>query len=76
MITGRARGPPFLRAAHGETAEEGGDRMSRPDQDDWTAFVARHATGGVLNGRVTRVMPFGAFVAVAMRPRPNVEKSP
>jgi small subunit ribosomal protein S1 len=31
----------------------------------WTDFVARHAGGGVLNGRVTKVLPFGAFVEVA-----------
>jgi ribosomal protein S1 len=55
--------------------------MSRPDQDDWTAFVTRHATGGVLDGRVTTVMPFGAFVAVAdgiegLLPRPAWSAEP
>jgi len=31
----------------------------------WQEFVAAHAEGGVLDGVVTRVLPFGAFVEVA-----------
>jgi small subunit ribosomal protein S1 len=31
----------------------------------WTDFIARHSGGGVLDGRVTKVLPFGAFVEVA-----------
>ncbi|MGH4027266.1 MAG: S1 RNA-binding domain-containing protein [Pseudonocardiaceae bacterium] len=31
----------------------------------WTDFLARHAGGGVLNGRVMQVVAFGAFVEVA-----------
>ncbi|WP_143591047.1 S1 RNA-binding domain-containing protein [Thermoactinospora rubra] len=31
----------------------------------WTEFVSRHSAGGTLRGRVTQVMPFGAFVEVA-----------
>ncbi|MGW3995291.1 S1 RNA-binding domain-containing protein [Amycolatopsis sp. NPDC004772] len=31
----------------------------------WQEFVAAHAEGGVLDGVVTRVVPFGAFVEVA-----------
>jgi ribosomal protein S1 len=31
----------------------------------WTDFIARHSGGGVLDGRVTQVLPFGAFVEVA-----------
>lgn len=31
----------------------------------WTDFVARHSAGGVLDGRVTKVLPFGAFIEVA-----------
>ncbi|WIX97753.1 hypothetical protein QRX60_27085 [Amycolatopsis mongoliensis] len=31
----------------------------------WQAFVAAHAEGGVLDGVVARVLPFGAFVEVA-----------
>jgi hypothetical protein len=43
--------------------------MARPEQQvplpAWTAFVARTSGGGVLDGRVTQVLPFGAFVEVA-----------
>ena len=31
----------------------------------WQEFVAAHAEGGVLEGVVARVLPFGAFVEVA-----------
>lgn len=31
----------------------------------WDSFVAAHRVGDVLTGRVTRVLPFGAFVEVA-----------
>lgn len=31
----------------------------------WKEFVARHITGGVLDGLVIRVVPFGAFVELA-----------
>ncbi|HEY3464317.1 MAG TPA: S1 RNA-binding domain-containing protein, partial [Amycolatopsis sp.] len=31
----------------------------------WSEFVAAHAEGGVLDGVVARVVPFGAFVEVA-----------
>ncbi|WP_372668080.1 S1 RNA-binding domain-containing protein [Amycolatopsis kentuckyensis] len=31
---------------------------------DWKEFVAAHAEGGVLDGVVARVVPFGAFVDV------------
>ncbi|WP_370942710.1 S1 RNA-binding domain-containing protein [Amycolatopsis sp. cg5] len=31
----------------------------------WQDFVARHSAGGVLDGLVTQVLPFGAFVEVA-----------
>jgi ribosomal protein S1 len=31
----------------------------------WQEFVAAHAEGGVLDGVVARVLPFGAFVEVA-----------
>jgi ribosomal protein S1 len=30
----------------------------------WQDFLTRHAAGGVLSGRVTRVLPFGALVEV------------
>ncbi|WP_340683212.1 S1 RNA-binding domain-containing protein [Amycolatopsis coloradensis] len=33
--------------------------------ENWREFVAAHADGGVLDGVVTRVLPFGAFVEVA-----------
>jgi small subunit ribosomal protein S1 len=43
--------------------------MSRPDQQvslsAWTNFVTAHAGGGVLDGRVVKVLPFGALVEVA-----------
>jgi ribosomal protein S1 len=32
--------------------------------DVWQDFLSRHAAGGVLDGRVTKVLPFGALVAV------------
>ncbi|GAB3142271.1 S1 RNA-binding domain-containing protein [Amycolatopsis sp. NPDC004378] len=32
---------------------------------DFSEFVAAHAEGGVLDGVVARVLPFGAFVEVA-----------
>jgi small subunit ribosomal protein S1 len=31
----------------------------------WTTFVTAHADGGVLDGRVVKVLPFGALVEVA-----------
>lgn len=31
----------------------------------WTEFLAAHSGGGVLDGRVADVMPFGAFVEIA-----------
>ncbi|MEQ0557638.1 S1 RNA-binding domain-containing protein [Amycolatopsis sp. NEAU-NG30] len=31
----------------------------------WSEFVTAHAEGGVLDGVVARVLPFGAFVEVA-----------
>lgn len=31
----------------------------------WDSFVAAHRVGDVLTGRVTKVLPFGAFVEVA-----------
>jgi ribosomal protein S1 len=31
----------------------------------WESFMARYGVGDVLSGRVTQVMPFGAFVEVA-----------
>ncbi|WP_117210249.1 S1 RNA-binding domain-containing protein [Allorhizocola rhizosphaerae] len=36
--------------------------MSNPD---WQNFLDQHDVGDVLRGRVTRVVPFGAFVEVA-----------
>jgi ribosomal protein S1 len=43
--------------------------MSHPDQGvplaAWRDFVARHSGGGVLDGRVARVVAFGAFIEVA-----------
>ncbi|MFE5571168.1 S1 RNA-binding domain-containing protein [Amycolatopsis japonica] len=33
--------------------------------ENWREFVVAHADGGVLDGVVTRVLPFGAFVEVA-----------
>ena len=42
--------------------------MNHPHTDvplvAWQAFLARHGAGGVLEGRVTKVLPFGAFVDV------------
>jgi ribosomal protein S1 len=38
--------------------------MSHPDPSAWRDFVSRHSGGGVLDGRVTQVLPFGAFVEV------------
>ena len=31
----------------------------------WEGFTARHTVGDVLDGRVARVVPFGAFIEVA-----------
>lgn len=44
--------------------------MSRPEGNvpplaAWTEFVARHSGGGVLDGRVAQVLPFGALVELA-----------
>ncbi len=41
--------------------------MSRKENSlpEWREFMASHADGGVLDGVVTRVLPFGAFVEVA-----------
>jgi ribosomal protein S1 len=42
--------------------------MTRPkhsvDTAVWNEFVARHASGGVIDGVVVSVVPFGAFVDV------------
>lgn len=32
---------------------------------EWTKFLAAHAAGGVLGAKVTKVLPFGAFLEVA-----------
>jgi ribosomal protein S1 len=32
--------------------------------DSWADFVARHTVGDVVDGLVTRLVPFGAFVTV------------
>ncbi len=40
--------------------------MSRTEETAaWREFVAANAEGGVLQGTVARVLPFGAFVEVA-----------
>lgn len=39
--------------------------MSHSDSSAAREFVARHAVGDVLDGRVTKVVPFGAFIEVA-----------
>jgi ribosomal protein S1 len=31
----------------------------------WEEFVARHGIGDLVDGRVTKVLPFGAFIRVA-----------
>jgi small subunit ribosomal protein S1 len=59
MITWRARGPPPA-ADPMEPAEKGGDRMS-----SWEEFTERYGVGDVLDGRVTKVVPFGALMEVA-----------
>ena len=38
--------------------------MSRSEESAWHEFVAAHSGGGVLDGRVRKVLPFGAFVEV------------
>jgi small subunit ribosomal protein S1 len=42
--------------------------MNRPkhdvDQHVWNDFVARHASGGVIDATVVSVVPFGAFLDV------------
>lgn len=40
--------------SHSETAPSG-----------WSDFIARHSRGGVLEGTVVDVVPFGAFLEVA-----------
>jgi small subunit ribosomal protein S1 len=39
--------------------------MSEVSLTAWREFLVANAGGGVLNGQVTQVMPFGAFVEVA-----------
>jgi ribosomal protein S1 len=34
-------------------------------QPAWEEFVARHGIGDLVDGRVTRILPFGAFIRVA-----------
>jgi ribosomal protein S1 len=42
--------------------------MSQPhtpaSPDTWRDFLATHATGGVVDGHVSSVVPFGAFIEV------------
>ncbi|HTJ37588.1 MAG TPA: hypothetical protein VL738_30525 [Dactylosporangium sp.] len=39
--------------------------MTRSENiDTWDDFVARHAVGDVVDGLVTKLVPFGAFVTV------------
>jgi ribosomal protein S1 len=45
--------------AHSDSADQGVSRSA------WQSFIEAHSTGGVLAGRVTKVLPFGAFVEVA-----------
>jgi small subunit ribosomal protein S1 len=33
--------------------------------DPWESFIAAHRVGDIVTGRVTKVVPFGAFVEVA-----------
>src|SRR5690348_5539591 len=63
MITRRARGPPPLPAPRERVREKGGDHMSHTvSLEAWQEFLTTHAEGGVLDGRVTQVKPFGAVV--------------
>ena len=39
--------------------------MSRSEQSAFDDFVAHHGVGDVVSGRVTKELPFGAFVEVA-----------
>jgi small subunit ribosomal protein S1 len=39
--------------------------MTAPSEDDFARFVAAHASGSVVNGRVVKVVPFGVFVEMA-----------
>ncbi len=39
--------------------------MTPNDDTTFAQFVAAHASGGVLSGRVAQVVPFGAFVELA-----------
>jgi ribosomal protein S1 len=39
--------------------------MSRLEQPTWDDFTARHGVGDVVDGHVTEVVPFGAFVEFA-----------
>jgi ribosomal protein S1 len=52
-----------------EIATKGGDRMSRHTHEvapqAWREFIAAHSDGGVLQGHVVSVVPFGAFVECA-----------
>ena len=41
-----------------------GQPRSEVPLDAWHAFLTRHSAGGVLEGRVARVLPFGALVEV------------
>jgi small subunit ribosomal protein S1 len=38
--------------------------MCMTRSDNWDDFVARHSVGDVVDGLVTRRLPFGAFVTV------------
>jgi ribosomal protein S1 len=75
VITWRARGPPLLRGEAIDNApidiaprKEVINAMSTPHEppsaETWQRFLATHAKGDVVTGRVVDVVPFGAFVDV------------
>lgn len=39
--------------------------LRQTSEDPWTEFSSRHGVGDVVSGKVTKTVPFGAFVSVA-----------
>ena len=49
---------------HGDTQKHSDIQKHSVDTAVWNKFVSRHASGGVIDGVVVSVVPFGAFVDV------------
>src|SRR5450755_4273483 len=51
-------------SCHGSTSTTRARSLKSTQEDPWQAFARTHAIGQVVPGKVTKLVPFGAFVRV------------